>query len=282
MTNVRESEFINKLYEEVYKLSSISKTQVYRFKKEWNLHLTSFKTKPHLIRNISVQKDRFLNDIDYRISILNTVKLAFEDCFHTIKSLLIVLYKEYLNESDLFLQGFNEQDQLVLKYFIAYKILGDLIQYNTMDHDTIPIKFNLLARNYLMFKMKGLNDDEILENLKKIKILLSYEELKDVLNQIIEDGFLMKSNDNKYTLKKELILSNEGEQQYNKLLRPLIDWPTGMWRSFYNIRELNVNISNNGEENVKLNKILEKSATQGYAACHYVFDNLIKYYEQSK
>jgi hypothetical protein len=282
MTNVSESEFIYKLYEVVYKLSSISKTQVYRFKKEWDMHLSSFKTKPHLIRNFSIEKDRFVKDIDYRISILKTIKLAFEDCFHTIKSLLVVLYNEYLNESDLFLQNFNEQDRLILKYYIAYKILGDLIQYNTMDHETVPLKFNLLARNYLMFKLKGLDDAEILENLKKIKISLSKEELEMILSQIIEDGFLVRSKVNRYTLKKELILSTEGEQQFNKTLRPLIDWPTGMWRSFYNIRELNVTVGNNGKENIKLNKILEKSATQGYVACHYVFDNLIHYYEQSK
>ena len=280
MTSVRESEFINKLYEVIIKLSSISKAQGYRFKKEWELNFNSFKTKPHLIRNIIAEKDKFLSNIDYRISVLNNVRLAFEDCFHTIKSLLMILYKEFLNESEMLLQNFNEQDQLILKYFIAYKVLGDLIQYNIMDHETIPIKFNLMARNYLMFKLKGLNDEEILENMKKIKIILSNEELQAVLNEIIADGFLMKSNDKIYSLKEELILSDEGVQQYNKLLRPIIDWPTGMWRSFYNIRELNVTVMDNGKEIESLNKILQKSATQGYAACHYVFDNLIKYYEQ--
>jgi len=282
MTNVRESEFLNKLYDVVIKLSSISKTQGYRFKKEWDLNFNSFKTKPHLIRNILVEKDKFLTDADYRITVLNSVRLAFEDCFHAIKSLLLVLYKEFLNDSEMLLQNFNEKDQLILKYYIAYKILGDLIQYNIMDHETIPIKFNTMARNYLLFKLKGLNDEEILENMKKIKIILSNEELQTVLNQIITDGFLTKSNDKRYSLKEELILSDEGELQYNKLLRPLIDWPTGMWRSFYNIRELNVTVMDNGKEIEPLNKILEKSATQGYAACHYVFDNLIKYYNELK
>ena len=282
MTSVRESEFLNKLYDVVIKLSSISKAQGYRFKKEWDLNLNSFTTKPHLVRNILVEKDKFLTNIEYRISVLKNVRLAFEDCFHAIKSLLVVLYKEFLNESEMLLQNFNEQDQLILKYFIAYKVLGDLIQYNTMDHETIPIKFNLMARNYLMFKLKGLNEEEILENMKKIKITLSNEELETVLNQIITDGFLTKSNDKNYSLKQELILSDEGQQRYNQLLRPIIDWPTGMWRSFYNIRELNVTVMRDKNEIQSLNKILEKSATQGYAACHYVFDNLIKYYGQVK
>lgn len=282
MTSVRESEFLNKLYEVVVKLSSISKAQGYRFKKEWDLNLNLFKTKPHLVRNILVEKDKFLTNIDYRISVLNNVRLAFEDCFHAIKSLLMVLYKEFLNESEMFLQSFNEQDQLILKYFIAYKVLGDLIQYNIMDHETIPIKFNLMARNYLMFKLKGLKEEEIMENMKKIKITLSDEELKTLLNQIIIDGFISKSNEKIYSLKQELILSDEGQLQYNKILRPIIDWPTGMWRSFYNIRELNVTVFDNGKEMESLNKILEKSATQGYAACHYVVDNLIKYYNELK
>ena len=282
MTSVRESEFLNKLYEVVVKLSSISKAQEYRFKKEWDLNLNLFKTKPHLVRNILVEKDKFLTNIDYRISVLNNVRLAFEDCFHAIKSLLMVLYKEFLNESEMFLQSFNEQDQLILKYFIAYKVLGDLIQYNIMDHETIPIKFNLMARNYLMFKLKGLKEEEIMENMKKIKITLSDEELKTLLNQIIIDGFISKSNEKIYSLKQELILSDEGQLQYNKILRPIIDWPTGMWRSFYNIRELNVTVFDNGKEMESLNKILEKSATQGYAACHYVVDNLIKYYNELK
>lgn len=280
MTSVKESEFINRLYEVVAKLSSISKTQGYRFKKEWDLHFNSFNTKPHLIRNISIEKAKFLSDNEYRISILNTIRLAFEDCFHMIKSLLVVLYKEFLNDSELFLESFNVQDQLILKYFIAYKILGDLIQYNSMDYETVPIKFNLMARNYLMFKLKGLSDDEILDNMKKIKIILSNEELQTILNEIINDGLLTRTSDKIYTLKKEIILSKEGEQQYNALLRPLIDWPTGMWRSFYNIRELNVTVGGNENKIESLNKILEKSATQGYAACYYVFDNLIKYYNQ--
>ncbi|MHA1669845.1 MAG: hypothetical protein ACTSV5_04610 [Promethearchaeota archaeon] len=286
MTNVKEDQFIEKLYDVIYKLSIISKTQSYRFKKEWDLIFTKFNPNPHLIRAINIEKDKFLKDNKYRIRVLNTVKLAFEDCFHSIKILLETLYNHFFNDSDLFKESFSEQDQLILKYFVAFKLLGDLVQYNTMDHKTVPLKYNILARNYLMIKLKGLKDTEIRDNMKKIRINLTITDIKKYLNQIEKDGFIKKHKKGKsniYKILKELNLSDEGQEKYNLLLRPLIDWPTGIWRSFFNVRELNVTVSNNDGEKIEfLNNILETAATQGYIASHYVFKNLIKYYKEIK
>ena len=83
-------------------------------------------------------------------------------------------------------------------------------------------------------------------------------------------------------LKKELKLSPEGEKMYNQTLRSLVDWPTQFWRSFYNIRELNLTPSNACMFNDALSKILSKSATQGFGPTHYVFKNLVSYFQQVK
>jgi len=91
-----------------------------------------------------------------------------------------------------------------------------------------------------------------------------------------------KGKKNFYELKKELILSQDGKKQYNQVLQPLVDYPTGFWRSFYNIRELNVTPDKNCTHQDFLTKVLVKSATQGYAPTHYVFKNLVKYYEKIK
>ena len=115
MTNVNEEIFLNKLYEVVYKLSGISKTQSYRFNKEWEEYLSSLNQKPHLVRQITVQKDKFLNDPIYRIEVLNTVKQSFEDGFHSIKSLLTTIYQLYFNDSKQFKEDFSNHDQLLLK-----------------------------------------------------------------------------------------------------------------------------------------------------------------------
>lgn len=285
MTNVNEEVFLNKLYDVVYKLSTIAKTQSYRFKKEWDENLEPVKEKPHLVRQIPVEKERFLTDIDYRIKILNTVKLSFEDGVHSIKSLLKALYSSYFNDSDIFTSSFTEQDQITLKYLVAKEILGNLIQYNQLDHKTVPLKYNILARSYLLIKFKGQRDTEILENLKKINIKLKLSKLKKFMEEIISDGFINKTKKGRYLyyhLQQELDLSEEGKKTFNRTIRPLVDWPTLFYRSYYNVRELNVTVDGDCKYPDYLNKVLLKAATQGYLACHYIFNNLVRYYEKLK
>jgi len=285
MTNVNEEVFLNKLYDVVYKLSTIAKTQSYRFKKEWNENLESIKEKPHLIRPIPVEKERFLTDIDYRIKVLNIVKLTFEDGVNSIKSLLNALYSSYFNESDIFTSSFTEQDQITLKYLVAKEILGNLIQYNQLDHKTVPLKYNILARTYLLIKFKDQRDTEILENLKKINIQLRLSKLKKIMEEIMSDGFYNKTKKGRYLyyhLQKELDLSEEGKITFNQTIRPLVDWPTLFYRSYYNVRELNVTVDGDVKYPDYLNKVLLKAATQGYVACHYIFNNLVRYYDKLK
>jgi len=285
MTELTEHQFLLKLYEVAYKLSGISKTQSYRFKKEWDDYLKEYNSNPHLLRQFSVDKDKFINDVNYRIEVLDTIRLSFEDGFHSIKSLLSTLYNDYLNDTSKFSKEFSKQDQHQLKYFIAKEILGNLFQYNQLDHETVPLKYNILARTYLMIKLKGQTTKEIKENLKKINIDLSLTELRKILKDIEDDGFLKKTKEGKgniYNLANEIELSDEGKKIFNRLLRPLVDWPTLFWRSYYNIREINVTIKKGAKNPELLNKILSKAATQGYLACHYVFENLKKYYEENQ
>jgi hypothetical protein len=285
MTNVSGELFLQKLYEVVYKLSGIAKTQSYRFKKEWDENFSSLNLIPHLIRQVPVIKDNFLKDIDYRIKVLDTVRLSFEDGFNSIKSLLKTLYNHYFIDSIEFKKDFNDQDQLILKYLVAKEILGNLIQYNQLDHETVPLKFNILARNYTMIKLKGQKDIDILENMKKVKVEIDLVELKNILDEIVDDGFLNKTRSGRYfyyDLNLELTLSSDAMLVYNQTIRPLVEWPTLFWRSYYNIRELNVTVDNDIKESDHLNDILLKAATQGYIASHYVFKNLVNYYQKIK
>jgi hypothetical protein len=284
MTNVTGEEFLNKLHTVSYKLYTIASTQSNRFKKEWDENFASLKAEPHLVRYIKVEKEKFLKDLDYRIKALNIVKSSFEDGIHAIKSLLTVLYKSYFEGSKIFLSNFNGEDQNILKYYVAKEILGNLIQYNQLDHDTVPLKYNILARIYFIIKFKEQTTSEILDNLKKINIPLKANQLKKVMDEIISDGFLKRTKKGKsfsYSLKQDLVLSEEGVKAYNQTIRPLVDWPTLFYRSYYNVRELNVTVDGNIKHPEFLNKVLQKAATQGYVACHYVYANLVEYYEKS-
>ena len=285
MTNVSGEEFLNKLYTVVYKLYTIAKTQSDRFEKEWGENFSSLKEKPHLVRSIKVEKNKFLSNIDYRIEALNIIMISFEDGFHSIKSLLTALYNSYFEDSEIFIKNFNKEDRIILKYFVAKEILGNLIQYNQLDHETVPLKYNILARNYLLIKFKDQKTTEIIDNLKKINIQLKSNQLKTYMHEIASDGFITKVKKGKYlsySLKKELELSEEGKKTYNQTIRSLVDWPTLFYRSYYNIRELNVTINEDSKHHEFLNKVLQKAATQGYVACHYVFKNLVEYYENLK
>ena len=285
MTNVTSEEFVTKLYGVVYKLFTIAKTQSDRLKREWDENFASLPEQPHLVRSVRAEKEKFLTDIDYRIKVLNTIKLSFEDGFHSIKSILTALYHSYFLESEVFTQNFIRDDQKILKYLVAKEILGNLIQYNQLDHETVPVKYNILARNYLLIKFKEQSATSINENLKKINITLKLAALKKILGKIIADGLLKKKKVGKhtyYSLTQELELSEKGKLTYNQTIRPLVDWPTLFYRSYYNVRELNVTVNGDCIYPEFLNKVLQKAATQGYIACHYVFKNLVKYYEKLK
>ena len=285
MTTVTENEFLQKLLDVVHKLSNIAKTQSYRFKKKWDEYLKLLNNKPHIIRQIPLDKKKFLADIDYRIKVLKNVENAVVDGFHSIKSLLQTLYGVYF-DSELFKKDFSKEDQLILKYLTAKQILGNLIQYNRMDHESVPMKYNIMARNYTLIKLKGQTDTEILDNLKKLNITdIKPADLISIMKEVKLEGIITikkKGKDNFYELKKELILSQDGKKQYNQVLQPLVDYPTGFWRSFYNIRELNVTPDENCTHRDYLAKVLVKTATQGYSPMHYVFKNLVKYYEKIK
>ncbi|MHA1459605.1 MAG: hypothetical protein ACTSQR_08095 [Promethearchaeota archaeon] len=285
MTNVTSEEFLTKLFSVVYKLFTIAKTQSDRLKREWDENFASLPEQPHLVRSVRAEKDKFLTDIDYRIMVLDTIKLSFEDGFYTIKSILTALYHSYFLDSEVFTQNFIRDDQKILKYLVAKEILGNLIQYNQLDHETVPLKYNILARNYLLIKFKEQSATSINENLKKINITLKLPALKKILGKIIADGFLKKQKVGKhtyYSLPQELELSEKGKTTYNQTIRPLVDWSTLFYRSYYNVRELNVTVNGDCKYPEFLNKVLLKAATQGYTACHYVFKNLVKYYEKLK
>ncbi|MHA1913529.1 MAG: hypothetical protein ACW986_08045 [Promethearchaeota archaeon] len=290
MTKVTEEQFLNKLLEVVYKLSNIAKTQTYRLKMKWDEYLKPINEQPYVVRQILLDKKKFLVDLEYRINVLKNVEQAILDGFYTIKSLLQTFYNIYF-DSTLFKQDFSKEDQLILKYFVAKQILFNLIQYNKIDHETVPLKYNIIARNYTIMKLKGPTDKgqtdrEILSNMEKLNIKnLDLPGLHKIMEEVEIDGVVsIKDRDGQkyYRINEPLELSVEGKKHYSNLLAPIVDWPTGFWRSFYNIRELNVTLDESCSNQEELDKNLSKTATQGFSPALNVFRGLIKYYEKIK
>ncbi|MBN1803243.1 MAG: hypothetical protein JW891_17160, partial [Candidatus Lokiarchaeota archaeon] len=285
MTSVSENEFTKKLYEIVYKLSSIGKSQTYRFRTKWNEYFNAL-GKPHLVRDIPVEEGKFVNDLDYRIETLKILERALVDGFYTIKTLLNVLYDNYFNDSEQFLRDFSKQDQIILKYIVAKEILGNLIQYNRLDNESVPLKYNLIARNYSMMKLREITDDEVLNNMEKLNFKnIDLQKIRSSMEEVERDEIIsIESRNDKqiYAIKTELKLSKQGKNNYAYNLEHLVSWPTQFWRSMYNIRELNVTPDDSCTYRDYLQKVLSKSATQGFTPTHYVVKHLIKYYEKIK
>ncbi len=286
LTQISEKNFLKRLVEVIAKLSSIAKAQGSRFIKIWNDYLGVINDNPHKVRLIPLDEQNFISDIDYRINVLKTVEQCMVDGFYVIKSILETLYNSYFNNSNLFLKDFNNEDQIMLKYIAAREILGNLIQYNILDPLSVPLKYNILARNYLLLKLQGQKDTEIIDNMKKLKIEIDLANLHEIMNEIESEGFIAssKEGDNySYKLTKELELSSEGKKKYIETgLLSIIDWPTQFWRSFYNVRELNVTVNEGAKYRDFLNKVLSKSATQGFGPANFVIKNLVKYFEKIK
>lgn len=280
---MNEEQILERIIETIEKLSNIGQTQRYRFQEKWNEYLGNLNSNPKLIREIPFDKDRFRNDIQYRIDTLKTVSNAFVDGYYSIKSLLKALYHNYF-QSEEFNKRYPNKDAIKIKYIAAKEILGNLVQYNKMDHETVPLKYNIMARNYTILKLKPKTDSALRKNINKIftKEPISLSQVHDTMEKIAKDGLIsIKKQDDGYIyeLKEELTLSPEGEKIYNQNLAPLITWPTQLWRSFYNIRELNMTPGEDVRYKNFLTKVLSRSATQGFSPASFVMKNLKKYYK---
>jgi len=281
---MNEEQILERIIETIEKLSNIGQTQRYRFQEKWNECLGNLDLKPKLIREIPFDKERFRNDIQYRIDALKTVSNAFVDGYYSIKSLLEALYHNYFQSGE-FNKRYPKKDALKIKYMAAKEILGNLVQYNKMDHETVPLKYNIMARYYTILKLKPKNDKALLKNINKIfsEEPIPLSKVHETMEKIAKDGLIsIKRKDDGYIyeLKEELTLSPEGEKIYNQNLAPLITWPTQLWRSFYNIRELNMTPGEGVRYKNFLTKVLSRSATQGFIPANFVMKNLQKYYKE--
>lgn len=285
MTEVNDQEFINRLYGVIHKLSGIANSQSYRFEHLWK-YFEGFDLKPHVVRRYKIDKDKFFSDNDYRISITKTVADSMVDGFYSIKSILQVLYQHYYQDSELFIRDFPSQDaRSMLKYFTAKEILGNLIQYSKMDHETVPLKYNIIARHRIMMKLQGVDLKEILQDLTKLNKNIERNVLIKLMEEIRDDGIItIEQNGDSYIYKLacELKLDSELKKQYTSTFQALVDWPTQFWRSYYNVRELNLTPKESTPHREFLIKILGKSATQGFGPAYYVFQNLEKYFQKLK
>lgn len=281
MSNEEDS-FHRILTDVAYKLANILKTQSPRFLHLWNKYLYKINPQPHVPRLIPFEKEKFIESDEYKAKTLKIIENAAVDIFYSIKSLSDTLYNKYFINSELFLKDFSERDQRILPYLCARELYGNLLEFLKLEHEIAPMKYLVLAKNFQMLKMKGVSFTEVMNGLKKSEIEIDPSELTKIMDEIEQDGIIEgyeEGTDKEYILKSAVKLSPEGDLKYQEHLSPLLSWCTLIWRSFYNIRELNTPVPDDYEWASYLKKVLPRAATQGFKAAHYVIQNLAKYYK---
>jgi hypothetical protein len=275
-------DFLKILYDVASKLANLMKTQSPRFVHLWEEYISKINPNPHIPRLIPFDKEKFLNDDEYKATTLRITEGAIVDLFYAIKSIADAIFTQYFRDSELFLSDFSEEDRKILPYLCAVELHGKLLEFLMLEHKNIPLKYIILGKNHQMLNIKGITLAEALNSLKKSEIEIEISDLKRVLDELEQEGIIQGSgegDEREYTMKIALELTPEGNAKYKEFIYPLLNWSVLNWRSFYNIRELNVTPPDDYKWLSYLTKVLPRAATQGFRAAHYVIKNLAKYYE---
>lgn len=283
--------FILTLWRIIKKEQTFIHSQMPRFSKLWSEHLEQVEPSPHKIREIQVLRENFFGSDQKKIIILRKLELSLVDGYYTVKSVVETLFGKYFQDSELFLSKFKEEDRIPAKYLAAEALLGALLQFISSEKESVPLKYLIIAKNRSMLKLKGLTDKKILLNINPEGSELERDKINDLMAELVQSGYVerttVKANGAQdlegaryyYKWKKDFKLSTEGNYFYNSYINPIIAWTVQLWRSFYNIREIDVQIPENYKFRNFLMKTVAKAATQGFKSCYSVIKNIQTYYE---
>ena len=283
--------FLLTLWKIIKKDKIFIQSQMRRFTKLWGQHLAEIEPAPHKIREIPILEEDFFESNQKKLIILRKLEISLVDGYYSVKSVVETLFVKYFQDSELFLNNFKESDRIPAKYIAAEALLGALLQFVSSEKELVPLKYIIVAKNRSMLKLKGLTDKKILLNVKPGGSELDRDKINDVLAELVRLGYVertaVKTDGAQnlegaryfYKWKKDLKLSPEGETFYNSFINPIINWTVQLWRSLYNIRELDVVIPENYKFRSFLMKTVAKAATQGFRSCYSVIKNIQKYYE---
>ncbi|MHA1727685.1 MAG: hypothetical protein ACTSWY_03020 [Promethearchaeota archaeon] len=260
--------------------------------------MASVEPEPHRIRDFKPNKLRFFENDDYKIKILHEFEISVVDGYYCIKSIVSTLFNNYFTNSELFLKDVDENDRIPMIYMAADTLIGSLLQFLSTEKEIVNIKYLVVVKNKSMLKLKGMFGGEILNNLRASGFKSDLEKIQKIMGELVELGYVEMRNVSKNVLKigkemektgkkgqffykwiKNFELSPEGQNFYKKNIHQVIVWAVQLWRSLYNIRELDVVIPEKYKFRTFLEKTVAKAATQGFMSSYWVVKNLQKYYK---
>lgn len=282
--------FIPTLWDIIKKEIQFINTQAPRFNKMWEKNFAVLNGNPHLIRSFKAQEAQFLESSEYKIQVLKALEVSLIDGYYTVKDVVITLYKMYFNDSDVFKEDFDEDDRTSVIFKTSDVLIGSLLQFLSTERDLIPLIYLIAAKNKSILRLKARTDVKILNNLRSSGFEKKLNDIHKVMDELESHGYIEKTevetneeNGAKYSYKwvkgKDFTLSEAGEKVYKSKILPIVEWCIGLWRSMYNIRELDVVIPEHYKWRTYLEQTVKKAATQGFMTTYWVIKNVRKYYE---
>ncbi|MCP4762688.1 MAG: hypothetical protein GY870_12995 [archaeon] len=287
--------FLETLWDVMKKEATFIRTQVPRFNKLWQRHLFKINPHPHQIRQFKVKNVYFLATNENKVETIKRLEASLIDGYYTIKSVVSTLFNSYFPDSSFFLEDFKEEDRIPVMYMAAETLIGSLLQFLDTEKGIIDIKFIIAAKNKSILKLKELSDARILEKALSSDLKCDIQKIHEIMDELTEFGYVkrtklttkqkeeekLKGRESQFNYRwnKEFELSPEGKSFYQTNIFQVIEWCVGLWRSLYNIRELDVVISRDYKFKKYLEETVKKAATQGFMTCYWVIKNIRKYYE---
>ncbi|MBD3352599.1 MAG: hypothetical protein GF364_14015 [Candidatus Lokiarchaeota archaeon] len=285
--------FLNTLWEVLEKEASLIKTQMPRFNKLWTAYFKEFKLNPHQIRKFLPDNKKFFGSNKYKVAILKRLEASLIDAYYTIKDVVLTIFKGYFPNSNKFLSDIDEEDRIPIMFKSAEVLIGSLLQFLSTEKDIISIKYLVIAKNKSMLRLKGRTDQKLLEKLRSSGFESDINTINKIMTEISDLNYVEKRKITeeeqakglegnffyKWNKEKDFTLSNSADKIYHSRILPVIEWCIGIWRSMYNIRELDVEILDSYKWKAYLEKTVKKAATQGFMTCYWVIKNIRKYYE---
>ncbi|MHA1341077.1 MAG: hypothetical protein ACTSRZ_14000 [Promethearchaeota archaeon] len=284
--------FEETLWEVIEKEASFINTQIPRLIKLWELHLGNLPAKLPEIHEFKPNKDYFYENNVNKIAVLRELERCLVEGYKLIKFIVDVIFNKYFNDSKFFLETFNEQDRVLVKYKAAEVLIGSLLQFLNSERDLISLKYIIISKNKSMLRIKEMTDQKIYEKTLKDGFKCKLKDIHHIfdeltsLNMISKKEFVEESGNSsnikyvyKWNLNKDFSLSSEGEKAYKTYIHPILEWAVGYWRSIYNVRALDVKIPEHYKWRTHLEKITSRAATQGFKSAYWVIKNIRNYYE---
>lgn len=285
--------FLKTLWEILDKESNYVKTQVPRFNKLWDQFLKEVEPEPHQIHQLAISKEEFDENIQNKIKYLKDLEVTLIDGYYAVKSVVSTFFGKYFPNSTKFLADFKEEDREPVIFLTAEILIGSLLQFLTTEKEILPLKFIVIALNKSLLKLKGQTDEKILEKLRSNGFESSIDSIHQLMDELVAKGYIdkynlteedkLKGKEGQYFYKwkqnKEFSLTPDANTIFKGKIVPILEWAIELWRTMFNLRELNVEILESYKWKTFLEKTVKKSATQGFMTAYWVIKNIRKYYE---